>query len=51
MASRTLLAGWIEWKNGRDARRSAQDQMPVTGGRRRSKRIDLNFMPPPLEKR
>jgi hypothetical protein len=41
----------IEWKNGREARRSAHDQMPVTGGRRRSERIDLNFMPPPLKKR
>jgi hypothetical protein len=30
-------------------RRSAHDRLPVTGGRRRSERIDLDFMPPPFE--
>jgi len=36
--------------NGRTAatRRSAHDRLPITGGRRQSERIDLDFMPPPF---
>jgi hypothetical protein len=39
----------IEWKNCREGRRSAHDRLPITDGRRRSERIDLNFMSPPFK--